>query len=143
MLLVLFQPRPLSRISGMVPALYQPKSLSRGWRMLLILLQPPSCCDAPGWFFPFFPQICPTWRAGWWLPVTYRPPPCYLFLPLLQSSENSPLGNFLKGFIDVPSCHVGECPYLCIWGKFGGIGMSRCFRGHFPLIPRACFSMQS
>uniref|UniRef100_A0A8C0BM48 1-phosphatidylinositol 4,5-bisphosphate phosphodiesterase gamma n=1 Tax=Buteo japonicus TaxID=224669 RepID=A0A8C0BM48_9AVES len=24
------------------------------------------------------------------------------------SSENSPLGNFLKGFIDVPSCHVGE-----------------------------------
>ncbi|ETE57584.1 1-phosphatidylinositol-4,5-bisphosphate phosphodiesterase gamma-1, partial [Ophiophagus hannah] len=25
------------------------------------------------------------------------------------SVENSPLGNFLKGFIDVPSCHVGEC----------------------------------
>lgn len=34
-----------------------------------------------------------------------------LSLPLLQSSENSPLGNFLKGFIDVPSCHVGECPH--------------------------------
>lgn len=51
-----------------------------------------------------------------------------LILPLLlllQSSENSPLGNFLKGFIDVPSCHVGECPYLWIWGEYGGIGMSR------------------
>ncbi|MEE6527076.1 hypothetical protein FKM82_028162, partial [Ascaphus truei] len=23
-----------------------------------------------------------------------------------QSVENSPLGNFLKGFIDVPSCHI-------------------------------------
>ncbi|XP_029815114.1 1-phosphatidylinositol 4,5-bisphosphate phosphodiesterase gamma-1-like [Manacus vitellinus] len=34
------------------------------------------------------------------------PPPYPLFLPLFQSSENSPLGNFLKGFIDVPSCHV-------------------------------------
>lgn len=25
-----------------------------------------------------------------------------------QSTENSPLGAFLKGFIDVPTCHVGE-----------------------------------
>lgn len=25
-----------------------------------------------------------------------------------QSTENSPLGTFLKGFIDVTSCHVGE-----------------------------------
>lgn len=27
---------------------------------------------------------------------------------LSQSTENSPLGTFLKGFIDVPTCHVGE-----------------------------------
>uniref|UniRef100_A0A8C8VG69 Phosphoinositide phospholipase C n=1 Tax=Pelusios castaneus TaxID=367368 RepID=A0A8C8VG69_9SAUR len=29
-----------------------------------------------------------------------------LSFPFFQSAENSPLGNFLKGFIDVPSCHV-------------------------------------
>lgn len=27
---------------------------------------------------------------------------------MLQSTENSPLGTFLKGFIDVPTCHVGK-----------------------------------
>lgn len=31
-----------------------------------------------------------------------------LLLLLSQSTENSPLGTFLKGFIDVPTCHVGE-----------------------------------
>lgn len=33
------------------------------------------------------------------------------FLPP-QSTENSPLGTFLKGFIDVTSCHVGELPMI-------------------------------
>lgn len=32
--------------------------------------------------------------------------PC--FIRSSQSTENSPLGTFLKGFIDVTSCHVGE-----------------------------------
>ncbi|KAF7237177.1 1-phosphatidylinositol 4,5-bisphosphate phosphodiesterase gamma-1 [Varanus komodoensis] len=31
------------------------------------------------------------------------------------SVENSPLGNFLKGFIDVPSCHVGESLRELLW----------------------------
>lgn len=128
------QPRPLSRIwgmllvpqgQGMLLVLLQRRPLSRIWGMLPALYQPSSWGDAPGCFFLYFPQICPTRRVEWWLPVTHRPPPFYLLLPLLQSSENSPLGNFLKGFIDVPSCHVGECPYLRIWGEFGGIGMSR------------------
>lgn len=30
-----------------------------------------------------------------------------------QSTENSPLGTFLKGFIDVPTCHVGESFLHC------------------------------
>lgn len=69
-------------------------------------------------FFSAFAQTWPIQRAGGRLPNgagTRLGPACLphrpLSLPLLQSSENSPLGNFLKGFIDVPSCHVGECPH--------------------------------
>ena len=50
-------------------------------------------------------------RSGRWAQSHTAAPHHPFFLPVLQSSENSPLGNFLKGFIDVPSCHVGECPH--------------------------------
>lgn len=38
----------------------------------------------------------------------FQSPSVALFYSLTQSTENSPLGTFLKGFIDVTSCHVGE-----------------------------------
>lgn len=43
----------------------------------------------------------------------------HCFIPSSQSTENSPLGTFLKGFIDVTSCHVGEF-------KNGNVTSSSC-----------------
>lgn len=39
---------------------------------------------------------------------TVRPSSIIWFFSSPQSTENSPLGTFLKGFLDVTSCHVGE-----------------------------------
>uniref|UniRef100_A0A8C7TF32 1-phosphatidylinositol 4,5-bisphosphate phosphodiesterase gamma n=1 Tax=Oncorhynchus mykiss TaxID=8022 RepID=A0A8C7TF32_ONCMY len=49
------------------------------------------------------------WRGDYggkkqlWFPANYVEE-----VPNSPSTENSPLGTFLKGFIDVPTCHVGE-----------------------------------
>ena len=46
---------------------------------------------------------------------------CFFMILLSQSTENSPLGTFLKGFIDVPTCHVGEShKQTCSWDDRGG-----------------------
>lgn len=71
-------------------------------------------------------RLSPTWLL--------HPP---FFLLLFQSSENSPLGNFLKGFIDVPSCHVGECPTLSppwLWEPSGMVHTPCCSSSHASLV---------
>uniref|UniRef100_A0A8C9Y5S0 1-phosphatidylinositol 4,5-bisphosphate phosphodiesterase gamma n=1 Tax=Sander lucioperca TaxID=283035 RepID=A0A8C9Y5S0_SANLU len=55
------------------------------------------------------------WRGDYggkkqlWFPANYVDEvPTSPTRELDESTENSPLGTFLKGFIDVPTCHVGE-----------------------------------
>uniref|UniRef100_A0A3B3C9A1 1-phosphatidylinositol 4,5-bisphosphate phosphodiesterase gamma n=1 Tax=Oryzias melastigma TaxID=30732 RepID=A0A3B3C9A1_ORYME len=55
------------------------------------------------------------WRGDYggkkqlWFPANYvEEVPSSPTRDLDESTDNSPLGNLLKGFIDVPTCHVGE-----------------------------------
>lgn len=47
---------------------------------------------------------------------------------MTQSTENSPLGTFLKGFIDVPTCHVGESLEQCVFKRKLGTLLFRDMR---------------
>lgn len=54
-----------------------------------------------------------------------------LWLCFLQHlDENSPLGDLLRGVLDVPACQIGELPFLSL--DSSGVGVSL----RFPLLLR-------